>query len=361
MKRHRCTCMYVPPHVINNLARSRHPSAPAMARNTALQGRMSRKKRVDKRKELTIEHLFGTAGATGAAQRKVYDCKNKWQQRVKEVRTEGGPVTGDEAVDTVYDYAGIVRNYFKSLERNSIDNMGMDLILNVHYGKDYMNAFWDGDEMTFGDGDGNVFVNFTKSLDVVAHELAHGVTQFTADLDYYSQSGALNEHFSDVFGSVIQQYAPKAKGKGKAKIKIEPKAPDWLVGNEIMGPDLFGESLRSMKAPGSAYDNSLIGKDPQPSHMKDYYAGPADNQGVHINSGIPNRAFYLVATDDLIGTETAALIWYTALQRLWPTAGFNDAVEVIVESTRLLIKAGKVPEGATQTVRLAFKDVGLPY
>jgi Zn-dependent metalloprotease len=85
----------------------------------------------------------------------------------------------------------------------------MDLILNVHFGEDYMNAFWDGDEMTFGDGDGEIFISFTRSLDVVAHELAHGVTQFTADLEYFSQSGALNEHFSDVFGSAITQHVLK--------------------------------------------------------------------------------------------------------------------------------------------------------
>lgn len=349
MKRHKCTCMYVPPYVLGNLARSRHDKARERARYTLHQTKQSRARRMSKKVGMDI--FTASAGGAGNAERKVYDCKNKWEQKVKLVRGEGGVVTGDDAVDTVYDFAGIVRDYFKELERNSIDNAGMDLILNVHFGKDYMNAFWDGDEMTFGDGDGEVFVNFTDSLDVVAHELAHGVTQFTADLDYYSESGALNEHFSDVFGSAIQQYANK-QDAGSA---------DWLVGNEIMGPDLFGESLRSMKAPGSAYDNSLIGKDKQPSHMRDYYAGPADNQGVHINSGIPNRAFYLVAADDLIGTNTAALIWYTALHRLWPTAGFNDAVEVIVQAARLLIKAGQVPEGATQTVRLAFKDVGLPY
>ena len=256
--------------------------------------------------------------------------------------------TGDTAVDTVYEFAKVVRDYFYGLERNSIDNQGMDLILNVHYGQGYMNAFWDGDEMTFGDGDGNIFTSLTQSLDVMAHEFTHGVTQHTANLDYYSQSGALNEHFSDVFGSAIQQYHSE-QDAGEA---------DWLVGNEIMGPMLFGESLRSMKAPGAAYDNNLMGNDPQPSHMRNYYAGSDDNQGVHINSGIPNRAFFLVASD--IGTDKAVLIWYQALRMLWPDANFNDAVEVISDSARLLTKVNKVPRGSTQTVRLAFQEVGLP-
>lgn len=125
-----------------------------------------------------------------------------------------------------------------------------------------------------------------------------------------------------------------------------------------MGPDLYGEALRSMKAPGTAYDNALLSKDPQPDHMNDYYTGSADNQGVHINSGIPNKAFYLVAM--AIGTDHAALIWYHALQNLWSTANFKEAVGVIVESARVLTKDGQVPRGSTQTVRAAFKAVGLP-
>lgn len=341
---HKCNCMYIPPFVLENLARAGIKNA----RLAIHQSELSREKRRGKLVEM--EKFAGvTTAPAGTASRQVYDCQNKWQQRVKLVRGEGDAVTSDAAVNDAYDYSGVVRDYFKGvLNRNSIDNLGLNLILNVHYGLNYMNAFWDGDEMTFGDGDGNIFVNFAKSLDVVAHELTHGVTQFTANLRYYSQSGALNEHFSDVFGTVITQY----------KNKQTANDADWLIGNEIMGPQLYGEALRSMKAPGTAYDNSLMGKDPQPDHMKDYYSGPADNQGVHINSGIPNKAFYHVAMD--IGTDKAALIWYTALQNLWSTAVFNDAVAKIVEAARLLIKDGKVPQGATQTVRAAFKAVGLP-
>jgi Zn-dependent metalloprotease len=347
MQKHRkCVCHYVPPHIIGKLASTSDPEVREKARLSAIQGKV---RRVRRTQQISMDTLSATTSSGTAAKRKVYDSQNTWEQRKDLVRDEGGKVTGDESVDTVYDFAGAVRTYFKKLERNSIDNQGMDILLNVHFGVNYMNAFWDGDEMTFGDGDGSIFTDFTKSLDVVAHELVHGVTQHTANLDYYSQSGALNEHFSDVFGSAIQQFDNK-QNAGQA---------DWLVGNEIMGPTLFGESLRSMKAPGSAYNNNLLGSDPQPSHMKDYYSGQADNQGVHINSGIPNRVFYLVATD--IGTDKATLIWYQALRTLWPEANFNDAVEVISHSSRLLTKVNKVPEGSTQTVRLAFKEVGLPY
>lgn len=344
--RHGCFCTFVPPQVLDSLSRQ----GVSTARASSQQSTEFRRARIN---QLISRDAIITSAApavtTQPGLRKVYDSGNTWAQRVALVREESDPATADDDVTNAYEFAGKVRDYFMEfLNRNSIDNNGMDFILNVHYGVDYMNAFWDGDEMTFGDGDGTIFTSFARSLDVVAHELAHGVTQFTADLDYYSQSGALNEHFSDVFGTAVTQFAEQ-QDAGTA---------DWLIGDEIMGPELYGEALRSMKAPGTAYDNALLGKDPQPDHMDSYYSGPADNRGVHINSGIPNRAFYLTASD--MGTHTATKIWYHALQRLWSTANFNDAVKVIVESARILVKAEEAPLGATQTVRSAFKEVGLP-
>lgn len=352
---HKCTCCFVPPDVLDNLARRGDETTRQRARATAQQSKVSREARANR--AVPMSTMFASsplAGAgvmappPGSAGRLVYDSGSTWAQQVTLVRGESDPATADADVTAAFDNAGIVRKYFKDvLNRNSIDALGMNLILNVHFGASYMNAFWDGDEMTFGDGDGAIFTSFARSLDVVAHELAHGVTQFTANLDYYSQSGALNEHFSDVFGSVITQ----------AHLGQTAHTADWLIGDEIMGPTLFGEALRSMKAPGTAYDNALIGQDPQPDHMSNYYAGPADNQGVHINSGIPNKAFYLVSMD--IGTQKAAQIWYHALQNLWYNANFADAVQVISESARILTKTGVVPVGSTQSVRGAFNAVGL--
>jgi Zn-dependent metalloprotease len=352
----KCRCEYVPPYVLNKVAGRGADGARSGARVSIQQGEASRRTR--SRRQVSPEAFI--AGSVAPAEsmaarpsdgvRFVYDCNNEWNQQVGDpARGETDPPAGDTDVDVVWDFAGSVRDYFSGvLGRNSIDNLGLDLILNVHYGEDYMNAFWDGTQMTFGDGDGEVFSSFALSLEVAAHELCHGVTEFTAGLDYYSQSGALNEHFSDVFGSAIVQHAAGQQAD----------EADWLIGNEIVGPTLFGESLRSMQAPGSAYDNSLLGADPQPAHMTSYFQGPEDHQGVHINSGIPNRAFYLVAMDK--GTMEAAKVWYHALQNLWPTAAFNDAVEVLVESARTLTRDGEVSDGMTQTVRLAFKDVGLP-
>lgn len=344
MIKHRCSCQFVPPIVLEN-----------MAKNSVNAARVSTKVSQSQRSKraataIPLSSFTGQASKpTGDSQREVYNCKHRWELRVPPVaRQEGDAPTGDEDTDLVYDFAGKVRDYFRTeLGRRSIDDAGMKLIFNVHYGVNYMNAFWDGDEMVFGDGDGTTFTSFARSLDVVAHELAHGVTEHTANLDYYGQSGALNESFSDVFGAAITQHV-NGQDAGNA---------DWLIGDEIMGPSLFGEALRSMKAPGTAYDNALIGTDPQPAHMDQYYGGPDDRQGVHINSGIPNRAFYLTATS--IGTDKAVRIWYRALQNLWPAAKFADAAEVIVEAARILTRDKVVPLGSVQNVRAAFKAVGL--
>src|SRR5262249_22599978 len=146
----------------------------------------------------------------------------------------------------------------------------------------------------FGDGDGKVFRRgaFTAAIDVIGHELTHGVTQYTAGLAYHRQSGALNESISDVFGSLVKQYV--------AKQSVEQA--DWLIGAGIWG-SAFDHTkctaLRSMSDPGSAYDDPRVGKDPQPADMKGYKPLPDDEDhdwgGVHTYSGIPNRAFYLVA------------------------------------------------------------------
>jgi len=287
--------------------------------------------------------------STGTSRREVFDSATSTNQRVTLVRFEGSPETKDVDVINAYDNSGVVRTFFRQvLNRSSIDNRNLDLVLNVHYGSLFNNAFWDGDEMTFGDGDGVIFSGFSRSLDVVAHELAHGVTQFASGLIYKNESGALNEHYSDVFGSAITQWSADET----------PEEADWLIGDEIMGPDLFGEALRSMSHPGTAYDNPILGKDPQPAHYADRYTGTGDNGGVHINSGIPNRAFYLAATE-LGDTVVATRIWYHALHFLKPNATFTEAATQVAESARILVKARAVPKGSAQIVRGAWKSVGV--
>jgi Zn-dependent metalloprotease len=348
-------CGFVPPHVLDRLARSAAQPSRLAARATSAQSQLVRRERASA--TLSAPDLLAAQRATllpsetapPGGRRRVYDSEQQWELQVRLARGEGDPAAGDEDVDTVYAHVGEVRDFYRSeLGRSSIDDAGMDLVGNVHFGEAYMNAFWDGEQMTFGDGDGELFGSFARSLDVTAHELTHGVVQHLADLEYHGQSGALNESFADCLGAAVTQHVER-QDAGTA---------DWLIGDEVMGPALYGEALRSMRMPGTAYDNALLGRDPQPAHMDAYFAGEEDNQGVHINSGIPNRAFYLVSTD--LGTPAATRIWYAALRNLWPTALFNDAVEVLVDVTRAMTRDGQAPRGAPQVVRAAFRAVGLP-
>jgi len=196
----------------------------------------------------------------------------------------------------------------------------MDLESTVHYSEDYNNAFWNGTQMVYGDGDGDIFTRFTKSLEVVGHELTHGVTQYEAALEYQGQPGALNESFSDIFGSLIKQYS----------LKQSSEKADWLVGEKLFTNKVKGKALRSMKEPGTAYDDPTLGKDPQPGHMKNYVKTTSDNGGVHINSGIPNKAFYLTAIE--IGGyawEKAGRIWYIVLRdKLRERANFKNVADM---------------------------------
>ncbi|MBB6251600.1 M4 family metallopeptidase [Nitrospirillum iridis] len=336
-------CFIIPPHMMEHVAT--HSPDPTMRRramrNLYHQGRI--------RGMRESMNQFAFAGlATGTKRRTIYDAKHGGDLPGTLVRSEGQAAGKDVAVNEAYDYAGKTYDfYMQVLKRNSVDNKGMRLDSTVHYSTDYDNAFWNGQQMVYGDGDGHLFDRFTKCLDVIGHELTHGVTQFTAGLDYSSQSGALNESFSDVFGSLIKQ---QAAGDTAAKA-------DWLIGEGLLIPKAGTNrtALRSLKAPGTAYDDPDLGKDPQPATMKDYYSGSDDNYGVHINSGIPNHAFYLAATK--IGGkawEVAGAIWYEVLTtRLQLWSEFKDAAAATREV------AQKHGAAAGTAVDDAWKAVGL--
>lgn len=220
-----------------------------------------------------------TAGGSG--DRKIYDAQNKQSLPGKRARFEGDAETGDTTVDNAYVYHGEVRKFLEEVaKRDSLDGKGMNLIGTVHYGRNYNNAFWNGRQMTYGDGDGKIFGSFVIR-GVVGHEMAHGWTEHTSNLEYYAQPGALNEHLSDVIGALVEMYADN----------IMAEDFHWLVGEGLWAKGINGRALRDMKNPGTAYDDPKIGKDPQPAHMDDLYTGWSDNRGVHFNSGIPNKAF----------------------------------------------------------------------
>jgi Zn-dependent metalloprotease len=292
-----------------------------------------------------------TAGASG--RRTVFDCGHRTNlASARIVRVEGDAPTGEFSADTAYDGLGATRQFYAEvLGRDSIDGQGMRLDGYVHYSRAYNNAFWDGARMVFGDGDGQLFGDFTGSLDVIAHELTHGVTEHTARLEYHRQSGALNESCSDVFGSLVKQWS-----LGQTADKA-----DWLIGDGIFSPGIGGDALRSLKAPGTAFDSPVLGKDPQPDSMTGFVHLPdtddGDNGGVHINSGIPNRAFYLTAT--AIGGsawEAPGQIWFEALKASTPTSEFQEFADSTFAKAGELYGAGGTEQDA---VFDAWRQVGI--
>jgi Zn-dependent metalloprotease len=299
-----------------------------------------------------------TAAAFTAVQgksRNVYDAKTTTNLPGTLVRAEGAPAAADSAVNEAYDGAGATYDLYKNIYgRNSIDNNGLRMDSTVHYEKGYDNAFWDGKQMVYGDGDEDLppaerlFNRFTICLDVIGHELTHGVTQHTANLNYSSQSGALNESLSDVFGSLVKQYL---RGQTAAEA-------DWIIGEGLFSPNINGVGIRSMKAPGTAYNDPVLGKDPQPAHMKDYLTTTDDNGGVHINSGIPNYAFY-TACITLGGNawEKMGLVWYKTLTgKLTATSNFQNAADLTYQSAGELFSVGSTEQTA---VKVGWAKVGI--
>jgi Zn-dependent metalloprotease len=350
--RHSIFCI-LPPHVLRDIAQSGTEEQRQAALDTLAADSTFRTLRAIRQAApvataspatVTLSAEAGT-GAAKQLQRTIFDCHNTRRLPGDPVRSEGAPATGDSAVDEAYDGLGATYDfYWETLRRNSIDDQGMPLNGHVHFGNRYNNAFWDGQRMIFGDGDGVLFNRFTIAIDIMGHELTHGVTEKEAQLIYQSQSGALNESVSDVYGSLVKQYS---KGKQAAQ------DADWLIGEGIWADPNRGEALRSMKEPGSAFEG-----DRQPAHMDDYVNTIDDNGGVHINSGIPNRAFYLAATG--IGGyagEKAGPIWYAALRdpRLKPDASFRQFARLTVINAEILFPGGD----ERQIVRDAWEQVGV--
>lgn len=288
-------------------------------------------------------------------QRIVYDAKNGSQLPGTIARQEGESPVSDVAVNEAYDGSGITYDlYFDVYGRNSIDNNGMRLDSTVHYQKGYDNAFWNGQQMVYGDGDEDLpesqrlFNRFTIALDVIGHELTHGVTQFEAGLIYFEQSGALNESWSDVFGSLVKQYQHQETAD----------QANWIIGEGLFTSNVNGVGIRSMKAPGTAYDDPVLGKDPQPAHMDNYVKTIEDNGGVHINSGIPNRAFYVTAVElGGFAWEKAGQIWYKTLtEKLSERSSFQQAADLTFEAAGELYGVGSLEQNAVKT---GWAEVGI--
>ncbi|MFJ4778060.1 M4 family metallopeptidase [Streptomyces sp. NPDC088762] len=342
----RLNCI-IPPYLLKKLLESEDSEVRQAALDTMLTTARLRGERA-------VRASFAGAAAPGNGRRTVFDCEQGSFLPVAVLaRPEEGPESADESVNLAFDGLGLTRDFYKEvLQRNSIDGRGMRLDGYVHFGVKFNNAFWDGRQMVFGDGDGKQFGNLTRSLDVIAHELTHGVTDHTAGFEYHDQPGALNESMSDVFGSLVKQWS----------LKQSAEEADWLIGADVWTPGIDADALRSMKAPGHAYNNALVGMDPQPDRMSKFIHLPdteeGDNGGVHFNSGIPNKAFFLTAVG--IGGfawEAAGLIWYESLKASTAEAQFQDFAHTTFQKAGELFGVGSAEQSA---VLAAWQEVEIP-
>lgn len=342
-------CCFVPPYLLAHLAAAAaDPVLIGFGRSTLQVDARLRGQR--ERGTLPGRARTTASAGTDPAERVVHTAAHTEQLPGAVARPDGAPATGDAAVDEAYDSSAQVWDLFATeFGRPSVGGTGATLTVTVHYGQDYDNAFWDGSQLVFGDGDGQVFDRFTKPMDVMAHEFTHGVTQETAGLTYSGQSGALNESVSDVFASMTKQ-----RSLGQDAV-----AADWLIGEGLFLPGINAKALRSMTEPGTAYDDPRLGHDPQVASMADYVDTTEDNGGVHLNSGIPNRAFALASIG--IGGrswERTGKVWYDALTGGTVGADVDFAgfaAATVSSAERLFPDAGEV---ATQ-VRTAWEQVGV--
>lgn len=244
-------------------------------------------------------------------------------------------------------YGNVVDDFYAAtFGRDSFDDLGTQIVSNVHVGRRYNNAYWDGTQMAYGDGDGKVFRPLSGGLDVVSHELTHGVTQYTSNLIYENESGALNESFSDMMGNTAEFFAAQTGSDPTVK-------PDWFIGEDVYVPADAEAGFRNMTDPQ---------EDADPDHYSERYLGPNDNGGVHSNSGISNHAYVLAVNGgrnagcDAVGSNghrhtancdenvagvalaTARTVFYQGMTSLTEYANFCDARNATVA----VAPAGKV-------------------
>ena len=283
--------------------------------------------------------------------RKTYDANNRTQLPGTLTRSEGQAAVGDTALDAAHDYAGQTYNsYMTRWGRDSFDGNGATITSTVHYSNNYVNAFWNGTQMVYGDGDGVNASPLSEALDVVAHELTHAVTSYSANLIYQNESGALNEAMSDIMAAVIEYDFDGGV----------ITADTWKVGEDIWTPGTAGDALRYMDNPtadGQSYD-----------YYPERYTGTGDNGGVHINSGIANLAFYLMVEGGThprnkttinvpsIGMDKAAAIFYRALTvYMTSTTNFEGARTATAQAATDLYTTTEV-----DAVHAAWDAVGAP-
>ena len=330
-------CFIIPPHYFEHKIKEGSPEQRDRAIYTLKITQLIRGQRMALAGVQTL-----AASASTEMRREVYNMNRSQTQTElpgRLIRQEGGADTGDEDGDNAYNNTGSVYKFYKEVfNRNSLDNRGMTMVSSIHFAKDFDNAFWNGRQMVYGDGDDVDFKKhkLTELLDVTGHEMTHGVTNHSSNLDYVGESGGLNESMSDCFGIMILQWAHDQTVNDA----------HWLIGEGLMTD---GKALRSMKDPGTAYPND--------DQIKNYHDYQPD-MDVHTSSGIGNYAFYLACKS--VGGhswENIGKVWYIAnTARLRHNSGFQDAANQTFDVAGSLFGEGGKEQKA---VLDAWKRAGL--
>jgi Zn-dependent metalloprotease len=331
----RFTCQIIPDDVLKKIEKNGTQSEKIAVKKTLIESA-----KIRKRRELAPVPQPHAQGED----RQVYDAENKTDLPGKLVRTENDLNTGDQTVDETFDASG---NFYRLLlaefKRKSFDGNGARITSVVHFDKNFDNAYWDGER--YVEGDGFYFNPFSRDLTVPGHEIGHAVVQYSANLEYQGQSGALNEHLADVFGCLTEQYA----------YTQDVTEASWLIGQLICEGKIKSGSdkpaaLRNMLEPGTGYNDPIIGRDPQGADMSHYDPSSDDNGGVHVNSGIPNRAFALACKEvGGFAWEKIGQIWYQVLTtRAKSSTKFQAFANMTYVSAEVLFGPGSKEQLAIQ-------------
>jgi Zn-dependent metalloprotease len=341
-----CTCFIVPREVLARLAQDKQLSA-ELRKDLLDTAQISQEFR-DLRSQaarltgVTLAHADALIEIAPSPAVTVYDCKHA--QNLPGVPVPNPGNSPDPTAKRTFNETTSVAKFYKDIfNRNSIDNQGMTLMSSVHYGSNFNNAMWNGSQMLYGDGDGSIFIDFTSANDVIGHELTHGVTQHSLQLNYFDEAGGLNESMSDCFGSMFRQWESSQ----------DVISADWLIGQDIIGPAAQARGftcLRDMANPAAKHCLA-----PQPTQ----YSQITPGMDPHYSSGPPNLAFY-TACKTLGGAswERIGQIWYHSLTAFGPTPDMK--MQAFADRTR---QVANTMYSATPTVAAAvdqgWKQVGL--
>ena len=341
-----CTCFIVPRAVLEKLAQDPELSAETRkaASDTAKISHEIRELRKQALNLTSVTMALGAAPAELAAAPAitVYDCKH--QQTLPGTFVPNAGSSSDATAARTSKETTLVADFYKKIfNRNSIDNAGMNMVSSIHYGVNYNNAMWNGAQMIYGDGDNQIFTDFTKGNDVIGHELTHGVTQHSLQLAYADDAGGLNESISDCFGSMFRQW----------QASQDVNHADWLIGHDIMGPTATAKGftcLRDMANPAAAHCLAA-----QPTK----YSQITPGMDPHYSSGPPNLAFCLACKK--VGGhswEKVGQVWYRVLTATGPSP--NMKMKAFADDTRK-VAAQMFPADPTVAagVDYGWKQIGL--